>query len=169
MTKKHILRGLLTLPIIAFLMNNPSSTAQDTATADIGFDKLADKALAAMKARAGELNIKGVAVVAYAPGSTVQSWSSKMLVVGNLRTPTTEKNKGDNLLAIAYTKASEMAETLKDSGSGVRPPLTGETGWQGGVTSKGKTGQLIAAFSGGASADDVKVSRAGLAILAQQL
>jgi hypothetical protein len=62
-----------------------------------------------------------------------------------------------------------MASTLKDSGSGVRPPLTGEFGWQGGVVAKGRTGILIAAFSGGRSEDDVKVSRAGLAVLAQSL
>jgi hypothetical protein len=130
---------------------------------------LFDKALLAMSTRARELNIKGVALVACAPGDTVQSWSSKMVVVGNLKTPTTDRDKGNNLLAIAYAKAAEMADTSKDSGSKVRPSLTGENGWEGGVTARGKTGQLIAAFSGGVSADDLKVSRAGLAILATQL
>jgi hypothetical protein len=169
MTKKYFLRSLLILPIIALLVNSPLSPAQDNGAATKpGFDQVADRALQAMKARAEELKIKGVAVVAYAPGDTVQSWSSKMVVVGNLRTPTTEKDKGNNLLGIAYSKASEMAETLKDSGSGVRPPLTGEFGWQGGVTAKGKAGRLICAFSGGASAQDVQVSKVGLAILAEQ-
>jgi hypothetical protein len=91
-----------------------------------------------------------------------------MVVVGNLRTPTTEKDKGNNLLGIAYTKASEMAETLKNSGSKVRPPLTGEFGWKGGVTTMGKSGRLICAFSGGAEAQDVEVAGVGLAILAEQ-
>jgi hypothetical protein len=44
--------------------------------------------------------------------------------------------------------------------------MTGEYGWQGGVIAKGKTGILIAAFSGGSSQDDLKASRAGLAVLA---
>ena len=169
MTKKHFLPSLLVLPIIALLMNSPMSPAQDAgATAKPVFDQVADKALQAMKARAEELKIKGVAVVAYSPGETVQSWSSKMVVVGNLRTPTTEKDKGNNLLGIAYTKASEMAETLKNSGSKVRPPLTGEFGWKGGVTTMGKSGRLICAFSGGAEAQDVEVAGVGLAILAEQ-
>jgi uncharacterized protein GlcG (DUF336 family) len=62
-----------------------------------------------------------------------------------------------------------MAATLKDSGSGIRPILTGELGWQGGVVSKGKSGIVIAAFSGGRSEDDVQVSRAGLAVLENSL
>ena len=33
----------------------------------------------------------------------------------------TEKDKGANLLGIAYAKAAEMAESLKDSGTAGRP------------------------------------------------
>ena len=58
-----------------------------------------------------------------------------------------------------------MADTLKDSGSGVRPPMTGEYGWQGGVIARAKNGYVIAAFSGGKSEDDVEASKAGLAVL----
>jgi hypothetical protein len=49
--------------------------------------------------------------------------------------------------------------------------MTGEFGWQGGVILRGglvlngKLGTWIAAFSGGPSEDDVKVSRAGLETL----
>ncbi len=130
---------------------------------------LADQALQTMKRRADELKVKGVAVVAYAGGDQVDSWSSKMLVIGNLTNPPSPDKKGDNLLGIAYAKAAEMAATLKDSGSGVRPPLTGEFGWQGGMVSRGQTGILIAAFSGGPSADDVRISQAGLAVLQKDL
>jgi hypothetical protein len=149
-------------------VSTPASAAPQPAgtSAAVVFDGIADIALLAMKKRAEELNIKGVAVVAYAPGDTVESWSSKMLVVGHLKNLPTQGKKGDNLLGIAYTKAAEMADTLKDSGSNIRPPMTGEYGWQGGVVAKGKTGIVIAAFSGGSSADDVKASRAGLEILA---
>lgn len=133
------------------------------------FNAAADKALAAMKQKAEELNVKGVAVVAYSQGDTVESWSSKMTAVGRLTTPPSSNTPaGENNLAIAYTKASEMAVTLKDSGSR-RPLLRGENGYQGGVVARGKTGVVIAAFSGGVSADDLKVSRAGLAVLSDAL
>jgi uncharacterized protein len=129
------------------------------------FNALAVSALAAMRARAGELGIGGVAVVAYFDGDKIQSWSSKMLVVGRMRDDPSQTEKGANLLGIAYAKAAEMADTLKDSGTSGRPPMTGEFGWNGGVIVRGKWGYLIAAFSGGKSEDDVKVSRAGLAQL----
>lgn len=134
-----------------------------------GFNELADTALLVMTKRAEELHIQGVAVVAFIEGDRVQSWSSKMAVVGALKNPASEKNRGANLLAIAYSKAAEMAETLKDSGSAGRPPMTGETGWQGGLIRKCKTGYLIATFSGGPSDADVKVSQAGLDALAGKL
>jgi hypothetical protein len=133
------------------------------------FDEVADEALRAIKQRAEELNIKGVAVVAGSEGNRVQSWSSKMLVVGALKKGPSRDEPAMNLLAIACSKAAEMADTLQASGSGVRPPLKGEFGWPGGVITRGKTGYLIAAFSGGSSADDVKAAQAGLDILAKTL
>jgi hypothetical protein len=134
------------------------------------FDVLADQALLAMKKRAEELNIQGVAVVAWCPGDTVQYWSSKMLVVGRMTAgPTPKSPTGENMLAIAYTKAAEMAATQKDSGKHGRPLLKGENGWQGGVVVRSKSGLLVAAFSGGPSEDDVKVSRAGLEVLLSAL
>ena len=129
------------------------------------FDLLANAALAAMKKRATELNIGGVAVVSYAQGDTIRGWTSRMLVVGRMKDDPTATSKGNNLLGIAYAKASEMAMTLQDSGTAKRPPMTGEFGWQGGVIGRGKTGYIIVAFSGGKSEDDVQVSRAGLAVL----
>jgi len=118
-----------------------------------------------MKQRAAELNIGGVAVVAYAPGYTIQAWTSRMAVVGRMKDPPSATSKGNNLLGIAYAKAAEMADTIQDSGTSNRPPMTGEFGWQGGVVAHGKTGYIIVAFSGGKSEDDVQVSRAGLAVL----
>jgi hypothetical protein len=132
------------------------------------FDSAAQAALAAMKQRAAELNIQGVAVVSFAPGDTIQSWSSQMAVVGHM-TDHTNGEKGNNLLGIAYAKASEMANTLKDSGTSGRTPMTGEFGWQGGVIAKVPNGYIIVAFSGGKSEDDVQVSKAGLAVLKSHL
>jgi hypothetical protein len=86
------------------------------------FDEVADSALTAMTKRAEELRIHGAAVVAYIEGDVTKSWSSKMVVVGAMKDAPTEKNHGANLLAIAYSKAAEMAETLKDSGSAADLP-----------------------------------------------
>jgi hypothetical protein len=177
---------LLSLPALALFISAATLSAQDsrdvsppaaqtqpketTINSMKTFDAVADQALAAMQKRATELNVKGVAIVSSTEGDTVQSWSSKMLVVGNLKTgPSKNDPLGANLLAIAYAKSAEMADTLKASGSGVRPPIKGEFGWQGGVIGKGKTGWLIVAFSGGSSADDLKISQAGLDVLAQSL
>ena len=150
--------------------NDPVQVQSDAAVQSAkAFNDLADKALLAMKQRAEELKIKGVAVVAYVPGEETTSWSSKMLVVGHLKVDSTTNNAGQNLLAIAYSKASEMADTLKPSGSGVRKPLKGEFGYQGGWIAEGKTGHIIAAFSGGRSEEDVQVSKAGVEVFAGAL
>jgi len=125
-------------------------------------DTLANAALAVMKSRAATLKVEGVAVVAYAPGDSIQGWTSKMAVVGRIKDPA---GKGSNLLGIAYAKASEMADTLQNSGTSGRAPLIGEFGWQGGVIARARTGYIIVAFSGGKSEDDVQISRSGLAVL----
>jgi hypothetical protein len=128
-------------------------------------DALTSAALEAMKQRAAELKVGGVAVVAYAPGDTIQGWTSKMAVLGRMKDLPSATDKGANLLAIAYAKASEMADTHEDSGDAKRPPMTGEFGWEGGVIARTRTGFVIVAFSGGKSEDDVQISRAGLAVL----
>ena len=129
------------------------------------FDALANAALEAMKQRAAELKVTGVAVVSYAQGDTIQGWTSKMAVVGRMKDPQTATEKGNNLLGIAYAKSAEMADTLQNSGTAKRPPMTGEFGWQGGVMARTKTGYAIVAFSGGKSEDDVQVSHSGLEVL----
>jgi len=148
-------------------LQKPTSAYAEVQVSSVGFDAAA--ALQAMKARAEELKVGGVAVLAYFEGDKIQAWSSKMLVVGRLKDEPTATDKGANLLGIAYAKAAEMADTLKDSGSKVRPPMTGEFGWEGGVIVRVKTGYLIAAFSGGKSEDDVAASRAGLAKIVEEL
>ncbi len=159
---------LIVLVALSAFAQSTSPPPGDTKPGKI-FDEVADSALMVMTKRAEELKIHGAAVVAYIEGTATKSWFSKMVVVGTMTNVPTEKDHGANLLAIAYSKAAEMAETLKDSGNAGRPPMTGETGWQGGLIKKGKTGYLIAAFSGGPSESDVKVSQAGLAVLAEKL
>jgi hypothetical protein len=134
------------------------------------FDRTADCALLAMEKRAHELGIQGVAVVAYFDGDSVRSWVSKMIVVGSgIEDQPAQNQRVSNLLAVAYSKAAEMADTLKNSGSHVRPPLTGEFGWNGGAIARGKHGYLVAAFSGGKGDQDFSVSTAGLAEMKKSL
>jgi len=129
------------------------------------FDALATAALEAMKQKAAELKIGGVAVVNYVPGAAVEAWSSKMAVVDRMTDPAAADRKGNNLLAIAYAKSAEMARTLVNSGTSTGPIMTGEFGWQGGVVEQVKGGWVIVSFSGGKSEDDVQVSKAGLAVV----
>jgi hypothetical protein len=167
---KHAFPFAIALALLAGITAFAQPAASPaTVPSSKSFNEAADTALQAMTKRAEELKIKGVALVAYIEGDTVKSWSSKMIVVGSLKNPPSEKDRGANLLAIAYTKAAEMADTLKDSGHAGRPPMTGETGWQGGLIKKVKNGYLIAAFSGGPSESDLKVSQAGLDVLTDKL
>lgn len=147
----------------------PALASENVRVTSAGFDAAAGPALQAMKARAEELKIGGAAILAYFEGDKIESWSSKMLVVGRMKDDQTATDKGANLIGIAYAKAAEMVDTLKDSGSGVRPPMTGEFGWQGGVIVRVKTGYIIAAFSGGKSEDDVAVSRVGAAKVIEEV
>ena len=134
-----------------------SAGARDT------FSTRCDPALSAMRTKAAQLNCGGVAVIAFFEGATVQSWTSKMCVVGRYKDAPDAKSSGANLLGIAYAKAAEMADTLRNSGQAGRPPMTGEFGWQGGAIKAWRGGYVLAAFSGGKSEDDLLVSEAGLA------
>jgi hypothetical protein len=165
--KKHLLAigMLLAASLAAGQGYARAASAPKPAVSAKKFDSLATTALDAMKKRAAELKVTGVAVVNYAQGDSIQEWTSKMAVVGRMKDAPTATDKGNNLLGIAYAKAAEMADTLQNSGTAPRPPLTGEFGWQGGVIARTKTGYVIVAFSGGKSEDDVEVSRAGLEVL----
>lgn len=153
----HLIRAAVLS--FACLLCLPSASAQ---APRVNFDKLADDALATMRATATGRKVGGVAVVAFFEGSTIQAWTSRMIVVGRMKDDPTDTSKGSNLIGVVYAKAAEMADTLKNSGSKVRPPMTGEFGWEGGVIAQVDGGYLIAAFSGGPSSDDVLISHAGL-------
>ena len=101
--------GLLSI-VGAGLIRNQVRAAQFADKYGHGFNALADEALTAMKKRAGELKIGGVAVVAYFEGDDIKAWSSKMVVVGKRKDEPSTGNNGANLVGIAYTKAAEMAD-----------------------------------------------------------
>lgn len=134
---------------------------KSTKNAERTFIQNADQSLALVEQAAEKISIKGVAIVAFIPGDATVSWISKMKVVGNL---TSGKA---NLLGIAYTKASEMADTHRDSGSGVREIYSGELGYQGGLIRKVSSGYILAVFSGGSGEQDVEVAKIGLDKLAE--
>jgi len=73
--KKYSVFGLFIITTMAILASAPRIPAQGKAAP--AFDGVADKALAAMKKQAEELDVKGVALVAFAEGDTVTSWTSK--------------------------------------------------------------------------------------------
>lgn len=120
------------------------------------FLKHVDRSLVLMEQAADKMGIKGVAVMIFIPGEETVSGVSKMKVVGSMT------RKTINFLAVANSKIAEMADTHLDSGSKVREPLTGETGWRGGLIKKVDSGYIMAAFSGGTEDEDIVVAQAGI-------
>lgn len=116
----------------------------------------ADEALQMMKQEALRMNIKGVGLLCFIPGDQTQSWISKMIIAD------ATGNEGYNFIAIAYSKASEMAETLQNSGSKVRPVKMGEFDYIGGIIKKIESGYILVTFSGASGEDDLAVSKKGL-------
>ena len=120
------------------------------------FTKKAEQAMAMIQEAAEKMSVKGVAIIGFIPGEKSESWITKMKVVGDMI------NGKDNLLAIAYTKASEMANTHLNSGSRVRAIYSGELGYQGGLIKKVKSGYVLAVFSGGVTQQDLEIAKIGL-------
>lgn len=120
------------------------------------FLELADQCLAVMEQAARKISVTGAAVVAFIPGDVSQSWVSKMKKVGALT------NGSANFLAIAYTKAAEMADTYQNSGSKTREPMFGEHGFEGGLIEKVRDGYILTIFSGATGEQDTEVARQGL-------
>jgi flagellar hook protein FlgE len=121
------------------------------------FVKYSDEALAIMVKKAEELSVNGAAIIGFIPGEKTESWITKMRVVGSLT------NSNSNLLGIAYSKASDMAATLQNSGTDkTRTVLKGEYGYQGGLIKKIKSGYIIAVFSGGKTEQDLQIAQEGL-------
>jgi hypothetical protein len=132
------------------------SARAQTNSGEETFSKHANDCLIIMEQAALKMKVKGVAVLAFIPDNKSITWISKMRVVGTM------SNESSNYLAVAYSKMGEMAETFKDSGSGVREPKTGEFGWQGGTIKKVKAGYILAAFSGASGQQDFDIASEGL-------
>lgn len=148
--------SLVQAETIYSVRNEVEISKKEPSSVEKVFTKKASECLEIMERSANGMSISGVAMIAYIPGNTTESWLSEMKVVGKLAT------NDVNFLAVVYGKAAEMAVTLLNSGNESRKDIIGETGWQGGVIRKVNKGYLVAAFSGGTGEQDVEVSTAGL-------
>jgi hypothetical protein len=164
--KIHIYRTAFAA--VAMLTLCPLATLSQKAPKPLSvkkIDSLEQTALTAMKAKAAELKVTGVAVASVAPGESVDGWTSKMAVVGRMTDPAATDGRGNNMLGIAYDKSAEMARTHVNSGTAPGKPMVAEFYWQGGAIEKVKGGWLIVAFSGATGEQDFAVSQAGLAAM----
>jgi hypothetical protein len=129
------------------------------------FESVADTMIAAMEKHALSLRVRGVIVVGMMdePGT---SWVTRMKSVGKIKDvaehPEQQEYPGHNYIAIAYSKAAEMADTKLNSGSGVRPVYQGEFGYPGGAILKVRSGYVVAVFSGATGEQDFEIANAGL-------
>ncbi|MDX2187184.1 MAG: hypothetical protein SFV32_09645 [Opitutaceae bacterium] len=145
--------AMLCSAVVANELHPPSASEIEARTA---------RGIAAMRAEAEARHLNGVAVIAFFEGDSPKGWVSHMAVVGSLRNSPPAGDQVANLLAIAYQKAGESADSLKDSGKAGRKLLVGETGWGGSRIKPAPGGHWVAAFSGGKDSDDQLVSDAGI-------
>ena len=156
---------LTTFVLISSICYNSYAQTNNEINATKGeqlFLEHANECLIQMEKAAKKESFTGVAVVSFIPNDLTESWISKMKVVGKIA------DARSNLCAIAYSKASEMAVTLKDSGDSTRKTIDGELGYQGGAIVKVKYGYLLAAFSGASGQQDYDVSKLSLEWLARK-
>ena len=158
MRKVILLLALMLVSSISYIAN-AQTDRENIKTGETIFIEHVDDCLDIMEQAAQKMLVTGVAVIAFIPGDVTTSWISKMKVVGVLA------NDEANFLGIANAKASEMANSYKNSGTSQQKPLTGEFGWQGGMIRKVKPGYILAAFSGGTGQQDAEISDEALAWL----
>ncbi len=129
------------------------------------FQAVAGKMIAAMEDHARKLGVKGVIVVASMDDAGL-SWISQMKAVETIKAipenPAQEKYPGTNFIAVAYSKAAEMADTKVNSGSNVRPAYQGEFGYQGGMIKKIQSGFIVTVFSGATGEQDFEIANVGM-------
>ncbi len=143
--------------LLALVLAGSVSAAETVPDPVARFHARADQALQAMQAKAASVRIRGAAVIACVPGERTRSWVSRMEAVGDFII-----DRKSNVLAIAYTKMAEMADTLQPSGAKIRDKYIGENAFQGGLIAPVPGGYMLVAFSGGY---DLQVAKAGLDVL----
>lgn len=117
------------------------------------------KALDAMKAKAVEMGIEGVATASFLDNGKEYDWVGEMAVVGT----TCNLREGWDLVAIAWSKAGEVIVSHADSGDPNRKKIMGELGFTGGAYDEHKGCKLAFSFSGATSEEDLEVAKFGIA------
>jgi len=129
------------------------------------FQIVAGRMITEMENHARKLGLKGVIVVASMDDAGF-SWASQMKAVDAIKVipknPAKEKYPGFNFIGIAYSKAAEMADLKRDSGSKVRPAFEGEFGYQGGMIRKIPSGYILTVFSGATGEQDFEIAKVGM-------
>lgn len=148
--------GMMAMPVLPCKALTDSGTREAAQTGQEIFLAHADHSLGVMESTAMEMSVRGVAVIAFIPGEESLTWISRMKVFGTLA------DDNANFLAVACSKAAEMADTYMNSGSAGREPLHGEFGYQGGLIEKVGPGYILAVFSGATGEQDTEIARQGL-------
>jgi len=113
--------------------------------------------LSRMVEKSTAVNLQGVSAVAVLDSNkTIQLMTADC---GKMFSP------GCNYVALACSKIAEMADTLKDSGSNVRPAAHGEFGYTGGTLKAKGDIHYLAAFSGAKGEEDLEIAKYGLEIV----
>ena len=122
---------ILTIIMMNLMVGTMTAQEMPMATTDIldeRFDRASGKILDEMCRVADDNNMQGAAVLAFIPSIPAKSWRSRAQAATSFIT-----GGKSNVLAIAYAKAAQMADTLRNSGDLVRPRLRGEYNYQGGA------------------------------------
>lgn len=120
-----------------------------------GYEAVFLQVLSGMAQRARAVPTPGVAVVGVLERAGSLDWITAHRVVDRL-TRAPDAGRPANFFAVAYAKAGEMMDTLKDSGG--REPILGETGFRGGAILPHGAGYVLSAFSGGTSQQDYDIA-----------
>ena len=115
-------------------------------------------ALEAMKAKAMEMGIEGVAAASVLNSSDTIDWIGEMKVVGKYL----DHEGGFNLVAVAWSKCAEVMATLADSGNPNHQVMTGELNYTGGAYDEHEGIKMAFAFSGATSEEDYVVAKHGI-------
>ncbi|MEG1845207.1 MAG: hypothetical protein RR296_13290 [Clostridia bacterium] len=131
---------------------------------DIALQPAFERVLDQMAKDARAVPTPGVAMVGVLKDERSFDWTFDFRVVDRiLREEGAEEPA--NFFAVVCSKVGEMITTFKDSGSGVRESVLGETGFRGGAIAPHNGGYVVCAFSGGTSDEDYAISKAALATL----
>lgn len=118
-------------------------------------------AFPAMEAYLKKTGFEGVALVAVADADDLTALDMKMKAFGHTSSIEAD-GSGFNFRSIVCAKMGELLETGADSGSNVRPIITGEFGWKGAVSAVRDGKKIIVSFSGATEDEDLNTAKCGM-------